>query len=1518
MSQNKKYRVIFRGDTAEGEEPEKVRQGVASLLKQDITETEKLFSGKKYVIRTSSEDLETCKKAQEIFRNIGAVCFIEEISVGSSLRFEPTAQKSTEQIKADLDSSYIYIDLEIDADENIYHIGFSSPCLFESYLSKENLTEAYQQLIHLKNQGLSICGHNFRRFDYPYLIRENSDLHPWLVIDTLELSVLAFPLQPSHKLDKEYKPTDYAKNNPLEDARATRILLHKITDAIFELPSAIQGTYSMLLTCGDDDADKAYKSFFNILNINPEQSEIPEDGIKDFNADYLKSLWKNLREKDFDTRFSLAALIAWNYQRHKSSSESIFSGWLAHIPGFWQILENLAPLPSPRDYLERFSVQKFRPLQEGAIQAILDRQSPLIIMPTGSGKSLCYQIPALMLFERKKSLTIVISPLQALMADQIADLEAKGIYFATFINGTLSAEERFQRLKQIREGKKGLLYTSPEQLRSVSIRELLKERPPALWVVDEAHCISHWGHDFRPDYRYIPKFIRELYAENPFPLLVFMTATARSTFRDDIKRLFADEGIYIKCEQISDSIRDNLFYEVIQVNTNKNQVLLHEVKKILPSGGAILIYTTTRNNAENLATMLNQANIRAAYYHGRLSGAEKEEVLSEFKKGELNVITATCAFGMGINRQDVRAVIHHTMSANPEGYIQETGRAGRDGKSATCTLLFDKDDADMIFFLQSFNHLSKTDLENIFLSIREHRNRIFNEASEEWFWLTINEIFRFSDLTHDFAYDKEQIDIKIKVALYHLERFGMVERAENLSALIRFELVHSTEHEAIKVFESYAEANQLSKSQIGQFRRLIHEMYLSKNRPPSMLDDTFPLDNLSDRSGISEKEINSRIRELQKAGVCTFELPLTFLLNKGVRGDARNYHDRIREQEKKLWERILEVINGLEDSAGLNAFHVNLRALATSLDPEADQKIRVADLADIIEGWASQNWIRLMYVSRDMVRLSNIKVQENISQHRKLSNALISVLYEKLSDENGARLRVTFDQNQLLAHINKKTRPFTWIEEDLKAMILWLHQRKIIRITDGLNFVYQALKLRVIKGAAISSINTKKHYPVLKGYYDEQFRRTHIMLKYGQLADESSCRNLINDYFNLPKDEFCQTYPELCDDKSEERLIIEPLDDTQKTIVRADDPAIAVIAVPGSGKTRTIVHRIAYLVKVGRVLPNRILALAYNRNAVRELRIRLQGLLGHFASWIKVYTFHGLALSILGRTVNSNNKILQNTDFEKILKEACDLLKHGNESDDEYDSQVRRIELLGNIEHIFVDEYQDVAEDEYRLIQLVAGLGASDDKSRSVQINLCVIGDDDQNIYEFKGTAPKYIIQFEEEYKAKRFLLTENYRSAQAIITAANHLIQHNSERCKKNPEEQIVINQARKDDSGDPVQSLIFENIAVQASYVSRKIQECIKSGIPANHIAVMARQWDTLSPVRSLLEKIEIPTYALKRNDIKLVRNSVVCQLIETLQRSPGFFLLKNLLKKGFMIFLSINGTAIPMSRLSGLSLK
>ncbi|MBR8831697.1 MAG: ATP-dependent DNA helicase Rep [Chroococcopsis gigantea SAG 12.99] len=497
--------------------------------------------------------------------------------------------------------------------------------------------------------------------------------------------------------------------------------------------------------------------------------------------------------------------------------------------------------------------------------------------------------------------------------------------------------------------------------------------------------------------------------------------------------------------------------------------------------------------------------------------------------------------------------------------------------------------------------------------------------------------------------------------------------------------------------------------------------------------------------------------------------------------------ERIFNTEEKLISALLELqrVDG--------SIQVNLRGLAARLNNELEENnsLRSHNLLEIINGWYSRKWLVFQSVTSDVVLLNNITVVDGLNRHMDLARSVINLLYAKLDDRKGKLLKVECDLEELLEDINGQTPLFRWSGKELEEEIIWLHERKLIRLTDSLNLFQQALKVRVVPNANVNTI--VRRYNTLAAHYLEQARRTHTMIEYGKLCDGEERKRLIDDYFKLTREGFLENYPRLDRDEAKRPVIqadynriMCSLNPTQREIVLAENPALAVIAGPGSGKTRTIVHRIAYLIKVKRVPPDRIMVLAYNRNAVRELRLRVRNLIGELAFGVRVSTFHGIALALLGVTLGEDKRSPVN--FSDILRKACDLIERGDGKDEDEETHTRRIDILGNLEYIFVDEYQDVGHDEYRLIGLLAGFGQSEDTTRQVQTNLCVIGDDDQNIYAFRGTDVKYIIEFESQYKAKQILLVENYRSTRSIIEAANNLIAHNRLRCKRSALEQVRI----------------------------------------------------------------------------------------------------------------------------------
>ncbi len=1113
-------------------------------------------------------------------------------------------------------------------------------------------------------------------------------------------------------------------------------------------------------------------------------------------------------------------------------------------------------------------------MQQTIVEAAMAGEHAIAILPTGTGKSVCYQVPALSRYDKTGALTVVISPLVALMADQVRGLEARGIGSCVTINGLLSMPERSNALDQVRLGDAGILIISPEQLRSVSVRRVLGQREIGAWVLDEAHCLSKWGHDFRPDYRYIGRFIRESSRGEPVSPVLCLTATAKPDVVAEIVDYFqAELGITLR---VFDGGAGRANLEFIVVPTTSAEKFTHVYQILvadLPedgSGGAI-VYCATRRQAEEIAEFLNAKGVEADFFHSRLSPETKKEVQESFIKGRLRAIVATNAFGMGIDKPDVRLVIHADIPGSLENYLQEAGRAGRDQLAARCVLLYSSEDVERQFGMSARSRLSRHEIHGI---LRALRNLDRKKRSAGEVVATPGEILG-EDEDQAFERDSATDDTRVRTAVAWLEDAVLLTREENRVQVFPSSLMVTSMKEARARLVRSGTAAPYRCQLLGIIRALIE----------ADPDDGISTDDLMTSAGLSSERVRAALHDLERLGIASNDTVLTAFMHEGVQRASTQRLQQATALERDLIALLRETAPDM-DKGDTSALHLRYATQRLKDDghkyalPELVRRMVRSLAADGRDEGGGSGSLGVRGRDRETLQITLQRdwraLEMAARQRHEAASCLLAHLAGSLPPgSRGTDLLAETTLGKLLAAMKSDAALMSTVNNPERLMnraLLWLHEQEVIRLNKGLTVLRPAMTIRLKperRGFA------KADFEPLKLHYDEQVLQIHVMAEYAQqgLAAIADAVNLAMDYFHLPREEFMsrwlpdskrstarQTTPESW------RTIVESLRNPVQRRIVADDREqtnVLVLAGPGSGKTKVLVHRIAYLIRARRENPRSILALAYNRHAALEIRRRLADLIGDDARGVLVLTCHGLAMRLVGETFAGRTKPLQDADFQKILEDAVALLNGKGLPPEEADE--RRTRLLAGFRWILVDEYQDIGRDEYELISALAGRTLADEDDK---LSLFAVGDDDQNIYAFKGSSVAFIRRFEADYGAKPIFLTDNYRSTGNIIAAANALIEPAHQRMKAG--HTIHVNRTRsKEPAGgawaelDPVargkvQLLpVGDSPITQAQTIVAELKRL--AGLTPtwnwSKCAVVARQWQYLDPVRSLCERERIP---------------------------------------------------------------
>jgi ATP-dependent DNA helicase RecQ len=1371
-----------------------------------------------------------------------------------------------------------------------------------------------------------VLGHNIVAFDIPFLNDKWPDctVQSKPAIDTLRLSPLAFPRNPYHHLVKHYQDGQLNSgqiNNPELDARLVFDVLREQHGAIVQqLVSSSNLVTSWHWLSTTDPNAAGFDEFFSSVRgkKRPSRKEAIEATIAQLAGNSCRT-FSNYLIADFDQHsWSLAFALAWI---SVAGENSAMPPWVRHqFPKAGQLVRSLRDANcqapecewcsenhDPVSQLRRwFGYDGFRPLPKGPngqplqqviVEAAMRGEHSLGILPTGTGKSICYQLPALSRYEKTGALTVVISPLVALMEDQVRGLELRGVSSCKSINSLLSMPERSDALDKIRLGEVSILIISPEQLRSSTVRKVLAQREICMWVLDEAHCISKWGHDFRPDYRYIARFIHEQSCGIPTAPILCLTATAKPDVIREISDYFKEKVDVSLNIFNGGSERQSLDFMLMETTPFEKQSRVYQViEQYLPSGtdGGAIVYCSTRNATEEMAEFLNHKGMPSGFYHAGLQPDRKRETQENFLSGELRTIAATNAFGMGIDKPDIRLVVHADIPGSLENYLQEAGRAGRDGDDAHCILLYTKEDVERQFSMSARSRLTKPEISAILKAISrlDRKGRYGGHIVA-----TSGEILHLEE-TGSFERDSATDDTRVRTAISWLEESGLLKRDENRVSIFPSSLRIRSIEEARRKIERANLFVEYRKQLLEIVRTLI-------DADP---DDGVTTDELMGISGLSAEKVRKALHDLEQIGIASNDTALTAFVNVSVPRASKKVFQEAADLEEALISHMREQTPdlGRGDRSILHVRHTTQLLKNDGHGSALPLKIKRLVRSIAADG-RGEGFERGSFSVRE-VDAESIDVTlnwdwnsiEGMSQRRRKGARLIlEHLLSTLPDgSRGSDLLATSTIGNIRQSITEDlvlASETNDVNKLLDRALLWLHEQEIVRLNKGLAVFRPAMTLTLDDDRKL--IFTESDFEPLRLHYEEQVSHVHVMAQYAERGLDSivDAVQLAMDYFSLDQEEFFRRWMPGIDVSKQTtpqtwHEIVDSLNNaTQKRIVsdHREQTNVLVLAGPGSGKTRALVHRIAYLVRVKRENARGILALAYNRHAAGEIRKRLYKLIGDDAKGVSIMTCHAMAMRLVGASFKDRTNAVDESYFDNIIRDAVALLKGDGLAPEEVDEQRER--LLAGYRWILVDEYQDIGKDQYELISALAGRTLNDQDGK---LTLFAVGDDDQNIYSFRGASVEFIRQFEADYSAKPSYLTENYRSSGYIIEAANAVISCANNRMKMEAPIKIDRARSREPKGGqwerlDPIgkgRTLIIGAGADRKTQAVGVIAELQRLALLDDNwrwerTAIIAREWSYLWPIRSCCEELGIPVQMADEDGLNFSRLREVQSLLEWL---------------------------------------
>lgn len=1267
-------------------------------------------------------------------------------------------------------SRYAFVDIEVGIKDNrIHDIGAVrwDGATFHSADKRE--------LYRFLNGVDYICGHNIIHHDAKYLF--GNDRERWTLVDTLYVSPLLFPERPYHHLMKDDKLESDQINNPVNDCEKACDLLMDEVARWQALPESNQAIFYALLHDRPE--------FMGFMQFVGAKADAKDGLMAMILSAYEGKICEHTDLKGIisaqpcELAYALALIDTTDYR-------SITPAWVLHnYPNVENVVrllrhsrcaegcrycnDNLDVHYNLKTFFgyDRFRTYEGEPLQENAVKAAVDGRSLLAIFPTGGGKSLTFQLPALMEGHSVHGLTVVISPLQSLMKDQVDNLADRGITSAVTINGLLDPISHSLAIQRVKEGDASLLYIAPEMLRSNTICNILLTRHVVRFVIDEAHCFSSWGQDFRVDYLYIGKFISEYQKkkriQGSIPVSCF-TATAKQKVIQDICDYFK-QTLNLELQlYASTASRTNLRYSVIHTDSDEDKYMKLRAL-IAESSSPTIVYVSRTKRTWQLSEKLTRDGFKALPFNGRMDVDDKIANQDAFMNDNVRIIVATSAFGMGVDKRDVGLVVHYDISDSLENYVQEAGRAGRDPHlEARCFVLYSDTDLDKHFILLNQTKLSISEIQQVWKAVKDMTRQRMRACCSA---LEIARKAGWDDSVSD-------IETRVRIALAALEQAGYIERGNNVPHVYATGITVKNMDEARKrISESLLFEDEEIEKAVRIIKSLISQKHIAKAQDA---EAESRVDYLADILGLTKHEVVSAVVRMRQEGILADTKDISAYLHD--QGETESKSKRLLERFTKLERYILNCIP--DDSLRISCKQLNENAQNDGIQTSTEKDIRTLLYFLTVKGYTRKK--------EDAVHNIEIKrqadAQTTLGRFEKrliVCQFAVEWLYEQAenvtgnsSDKNGVQFSVVELLNDLRSRGQTLFCSVQDIQlEDVEEALLYLSKIGALKLEGGFLVLYNAMDIRRIKDNKFRY--KQEDYRMLNEFYRQKIQQVHIVGEYANLMvkDYNAALQYVQDYFQMDYKLFVSKYfqgnrvHEIERNVTPDRYqrLFGTLSKKQMEIISdKESRCIVVAAGPGSGKTRVLVHKLASLLMLEDVKHEQLLMLTFSRAAAVEFKQRLMGLIGNAAHFVEIKTFHSYCFDLLGRIGNLD-------DAQDVVTRAAQMIADG---------EVEPNRMAKTV--LVIDEAQDMSAKEYALIH---ALMTANDEMRVI-----AVGDDDQNIYEFRGSDSGYMRQLLKDSKGSFIEMTENYRNSQHIVMFANSFVS-----CIRNRMKSVPISAMRAED---------------------------------------------------------------------------------------------------------------------------